>query len=846
MSARLRPSLAIVVLALIFFGALVVHPSWVLYSDGSDLLGLHVPIERFLIHAWRATGELPLWCPDRFGGSPFLHDLQVAAFYPPHLILYMLPESAIGPALSWLVVAHVVVAGLGMNAYARSRGLGRGGAFVAALGFMFSGKWMLHLLGGGHYMTVGLAWLPLVLILMESAIRRRSFVRATWAGAAFALLALGTHPQWTLYAGMFLAFWTLGETLEGAGYWQDGTLPSNSPRRLPTGRPDFSRARSLPSLVLDRLKSGLPGALDADDSRETKEAPARRWARAVGAWLACGACAATVALLLVAVQLLPGIEAAGQATRSVVGTSGTALSKLPITLFSLIGPPALGMRGFDDWEYRGGLGVLWAGAAVIAALAARGRDRYQVAVWLGLILFAMGGADLVQGLPGFRLFMLPSRMLLIATLPAALLAGSATEALFAGGPPTPLELDRGRRILRGMTVAAVASLAGMTALGGPKSIRIHVYWIVLIAMVPAARAVLKRGGAIDPAARRRAGVIWTLLLLADLWAVARPHVEVRPESAVFTRPACVNYLAERVGDRGRVLDRHLPGQVTRTPVSSPLAMMLGLESIRGYNPMDLHRFREFLRFIADADGPVPPIRQVANFPIRNPPLLDLLGVRYLVQPASDRSLDGNPRWRRVLDDPNPRTFNIFAGMAPLPAYSVFENRDALPRAFVVPEAAPLPARPQLLGALKANDFRRRVFLEGDWPEARSGGAAAPAVIREYRPNRVRVGVDLAAPGFLVLTDPWFPGWTCAVDGRPARLYRADYLFRAVAVPAGRHEVAFTFAPASFRIGRIVSGWTLAGVVLVSVAGAGFRRSRPRLVSVPAPHRLGSEQPARVV
>ena len=299
MRARLLPSLALVGLALTFFGALARHPTWVLYSDGSDLLGLHIPIERFLIHSWRATGELPLWCPDRFGGSPFLHDLQVAAFYPPHLILYALPETAIGPALSWLVVAHVIVAGLGMHAYARSRGLTRRGAFVAALGFMFSGKWMLHLLGGGHYMTVGLAWLPVVLLLIESAIRRRSLLRATWAGTAFALLALGTHPQWTLYAGLFLAFWTLGTALEAAGYW----------------------------------RASRPGHLLVRGSVT----------RPIGAWLACGACAATVAVLLVAVQLVPGIEAAGQATRSVVGTPGMALSRLPMTLFSLVGPPARGM-----------------------------------------------------------------------------------------------------------------------------------------------------------------------------------------------------------------------------------------------------------------------------------------------------------------------------------------------------------------------------------------------------------------------------------------------------------------------------------------------------------------------
>ena len=79
------------------------------------------------------------------------------------------------------------------------------GALVAAAGTMFAGKFQLHLLHAGHTILVGLAWLPLVLLLLEGAIRRGSLVWATGAGVAFALLVLGTHPQWTFYAGLFVA-----------------------------------------------------------------------------------------------------------------------------------------------------------------------------------------------------------------------------------------------------------------------------------------------------------------------------------------------------------------------------------------------------------------------------------------------------------------------------------------------------------------------------------------------------------------------------------------------------------------------------------------------------------------
>src|SRR5437773_12527602 len=99
-SQRWLQPLLIAGLGLIFFAPLVLHPNPVLYSDHSDLLAEHVPAKRFLVGSWHETGELPRWCPYLFGGAPFLHDIQVGAFYPPHFLLLLLPEDAVGPALS--------------------------------------------------------------------------------------------------------------------------------------------------------------------------------------------------------------------------------------------------------------------------------------------------------------------------------------------------------------------------------------------------------------------------------------------------------------------------------------------------------------------------------------------------------------------------------------------------------------------------------------------------------------------------------------------------------------------------------------------------------------------------
>src|SRR5262249_44174324 len=104
-------------------------------------------------------------------------------------------------------------------------------------------------------------------------------------------------------------------------------------------------------------------------------------------------------------------------------------------------------------------------------------------------------------------------------------------------------------------------------------------------------------------------------------------------------------------------------------------------------------------------------------------------------------------WARAMEDPAPRTFNFISvhpsghdcGVQKLPPYTVYENRGVLPRAFVVPEAAPLPDRPDVLAALKTTDFRRRVLLEsyrGTGATPASAGSFRPATIREYTPNQI--------------------------------------------------------------------------------------------------------------
>jgi hypothetical protein len=301
-----------------------------------------------------------------------------------------------------------------------------------------------------------------------------------------------------------------------------------------------------------------------------------------------------------------------------------------------------------------------------------------------------------------------------------------------------------------------------------------------------------------------------------------------------------------------VLDRDEPvaagGGITPLGTGAPLAILERIEALRGYNPLDVLRYKEYLQFIADDDAPLRPFEGalthpiLGNFPIKNKALLDLLGTRFLLQPSDPRfqvtgeeRVDRDRRWQRVFQDPHPEAYvsNISGagGRLELSPYAVYENRENLyPRAFVVPQAVPLPERSKVLSTLKATDFRQTVLLEGEVPEVTggsSGGGFRPARVREYLPNRVDVEVETGAPGYLVLADVWFPGWTCTVDGRPAVVHRANYLFRAVAVPPGSHEVVFAFTPVSYTRGQKISTAAAAFVLLVSGVGAigAFRRRK---------------------
>ncbi len=161
--------------------------------------------------------------------------------------------------------------------------------------------------------------------------------------------------------------------------------------------------------------------------------------------------------------------------------------------------------------------------------------------------------------------------------------------------------------------------------------------------------------------------------------------------------------------------------------------------------------------------------------------------------------------------------------------AMWENRDVLPRAFMV-HAAEVVKDEQALARMRQPDFQpaQVVLLSDDQAidtatdSGQSNGKDVVA-ITDYKAERVVVKVKAESAGYLVLTDSWYPGWEATVDGRSTPIYRADYIFRAVRLQAGQHTIVFEYHPWSFAIGAAISGASL--LICAGLAVFAYRRSK---------------------
>jgi hypothetical protein len=180
-----------------------------------------------------------------------------------------------------------------------------------------------------------------------------------------------------------------------------------------------------------------------------------------------------------------------------------------------------------------------------------------------------------------------------------------------------------------------------------------------------------------------------------------------------------------------------------------------------------------------------------------------------------------PGWRRVYSS----------------EIKIYENLDVLPRAFVAHEALPFPdtwdGTESALAAMRDPGFDPAAQVTINAASIPFTRADAPAVearvqIIEYTPTRIVIEVESGSPGYLVLTNAYYPGWRATItrggETIDASILRADVMFRAVAVEAGAQRVTLAYRPGWWPGSLLVGG---AAWALVVVAGMALWAGRGR-------------------
>jgi hypothetical protein len=142
----------------------------------------------------------------------------------------------------------------------------------------------------------------------------------------------------------------------------------------------------------------------------------------------------------------------------------------------------------------------------------------------------------------------------------------------------------------------------------------------------------------------------------------------------------------------------------------------------------------------------------------------------------------------------------------------------VPRVYVVGKTIVEKHSVKALQRLSTAEFEplREVILDGDAPIRPSSHLTTQAIIERYENNVVTIQTAASEDGILVLADSYYPGWKAFVDGKETKIFKANHFFRAVVSPKGNHRIEFRYEPWSFRLGIIISTFSLVCVVVISL------------------------------
>lgn len=708
---------------------------------------------QFLANALH-TGQSPFWNPHIFAGSPQIADPQ-SLMLSPALLIALIDPSPSFQLVDGYTFGLLALGGFSILFLFRDKNWHPAGAIVAALAFAFgaSAAWRIQHVG----QVQSFAFFGLALWLLVRTLDRKSVRWGIAAGLAIGLMIV--EPNQVAYLGVLLL---LGYVIH---HWLDG------------------------------------------------EDRATRFRESLRPLLAAG----ITCILLSALPLLLTVLFVLSSSRpSIPFAEATRGSLHPASLLTLVFSDLYG--AFDKAvEYWGpfswtwdpneltlsqNMSQLYIGALPVALLLGLGFSRrillareirfFTFAAAL-MMLYALG-----SNTPFFRL--------IYDVLPGVALFRRPADATFLVGGM--LAILSGYLVHRWMT---------NTALVAPVRARLRLKVLLFLAITVAAIAIAvwqsRLGVAIRPIAVSSASIAVSIGILMLMTRIGQRAAwcAVPALAAVLTADLAVNNGPNESTalptENFAMLDPETPSETIRIikslsqqPRGSPrrdrvelaglgfewpnTSMVHGFDQTLGYNPL---RLADFSRAVGAED-----YRRhfTPLFPSYRCRLANLLGLRYIVSPVPIDRIDRTVK-------PTDLRF-----MARTPDGYVYENTEALPRVLFVYN-------------WQVADFGR-IMRDGTWPPADPlytvlldqrpavPPASVPNAPEEWKPPSVHIQryentvidieVEASEQGFVVLNDIWHPWWFATIDGKPARILRANVLFRAVAVDPGRHTIRFEFAP----------------------------------------------------
>ncbi len=737
--------------------------SWPWLSGGVtipwDAKAHFLPQIQFLAQSL-ARGESPFWAPYVFSGHPQVADPQSMIFSPPFLAMAFLNGN---PGLRAADATELVIILIGCAAivmWFRDRGWHWAGALIAALGFGFGAAmaWRIQHVG----QVLSLVYLALTLWLLSRALDRRSLGYGFAAGVTGGLMLLGRDQVALLGAYLLLAYAV-------------ARLISPSPLAGEGGAGGFG-ARLIQALP--PLSAGVIGGI-----------------------------------LVVAVPLLLTAFVAAESNRPAIDLEGAGRGSLhPALLLTLVAPDVFGAAGrMEDywgppsfaWRDTGlfiaqNVGILYVGAlpallVLIGAVSGRlwhREIRFFTLATFVVTIYALGWytplfKPMHAFIPGVDLFRRPADAVFHIGMLLAILAGYVAHRLLS----EPLATIGRREIVVSVTVVA-AALGACVSFGVELDRLPRTYAPLAVAVVSFAAAAAALAAAIwnKPIRPLAAGLVLVGVTALDLaWGNGPTTSSAMPTSYYevldpATRNETIAILKRKVADSASDTRRdrvELLGLGFHWPNAS---LTHRLENTLGYNPLRLGLYSRATG--AEDHVGLPDQRKLSPLmPSFRSPLAELLGLRYIASGAPIETIDKSLK---------PGDLELIARTAE--GY-IYENPRALPRVLFATLAKTADFESMLrAGGWPTGDPATTVLLANAPPEPATPRRPGSVRIAAYHNTEVVLEADSPDGGHVVLNDVWHEWWTAEVDGKPAELLRANVIFRAVAVPPGKHSVRFVFRP----------------------------------------------------